>query len=136
MKTEPIESSSAYTVFDDREFPLVIISFTGNKPTEDNFNEYLDKTFHLYDRQEDLVLIFDATHARVPGYKYQKMQADWLKQHEALMKKNCRGTAYVIANSLVRNVLKAIFALQKQPVPYTIVPNLQEARSWAQNKLG
>jgi len=136
MKTEPIESSSAYTVFDDREFPLVIISFTGNKPTEANFSEYLDKTFHLYDRQENLVLIFDATHARVPGFKYQKMQADWLKQHEALMKKYCRGTAYVIANSLVRNVLKAIFALQKQPVPYTIVSDLREARSWAQNKLG
>lgn len=135
MSTAPIESSSAYTVFDDREFPLVIISFTGNKPTEANFNDYLDKTFRLYDREEDLVLIFDATHAKVPGYKYQKMQADWLKQHESLMKTHCRGTAYVIKNSLVRNVLKAIFALQKQPVPYTIVSNLDEARSWAQDKL-
>lgn len=130
-----MDHTQAYTLFDDREFPVVIIRFTGNKPTEASFRDYLDNTYQLYDRKQELALIFDATHAPLPGYKYQKMQADWLKEHESLMKKHCRGTAYVISNALVRGVLKAIFALQKQPVPYVIVPSLDEAKNWAREQL-
>jgi hypothetical protein len=130
-----MQSTNVYTKFDTQEFPVVVITFTGNEPTDENFRAYLDETYHLYDREEALAIVFDATHAPLPGFKYQKMQADWLKKHESLMKEYCRGTAYVIANSLVRNVLKAIFTLQKQPAPYTIVSNLQEARSWAEDKL-
>jgi hypothetical protein len=130
-----MDHTQAYTLFDERDFPLVIITFTGNKPTEANFKDYLDKTYHLYDRKQDLALIFDATHAPLPGYKYQKMQADWLKKNEGLMKTYCSGTAYVIANALVRNVLKAIFAIQKQPVPFAIFSTLEEASSWARQQL-
>jgi hypothetical protein len=63
------------------------------------------------------------------------MQADWLKKNEGLMKTYCSGTAYVIANTLVRNVLKAIFAIQKQPVPFAIFSTLEEASSWARQQL-
>lgn len=130
-----MDHSLAYTHFDNKEFPLVIISFTGNKPTETNFQEYLDKTYHLYNQKQELALVFDATHATLPGYKYQKMQADWLSENESLMKSYCKGTAYVISNTLVRNILKAIFAIQKQPMPYTVVPRLDEAKRWAKKQL-
>lgn len=128
-------TTNAYTEFDTREFPLVVIGFTGNDPTDENFQAYLDETYHLYDRQEPLAIVFDATHAPLPGFKYQKMQADWLKRHEELMRSYCVGTAYVIPNPLVRGILKAIFAIQKQPVPYEVVSSREEAKSWAQQRL-
>ncbi|MFP4090505.1 MAG: STAS/SEC14 domain-containing protein [Cyclobacteriaceae bacterium] len=124
-----------YVTFDMSLSPVVIITFTGNEPTEENFQAYLDETLHLYDHKEPLSIVFDATQAPLPGLKYQKMQADWLKRHEQLMKNYCRGTAYVIPNALVRGILKAIFALQKQPVPYEIFPRREEGIRWAEDQL-
>ena len=128
-------SNNPYTEFDKHDFPLVVITFTGNEPTDENFRAYLDETYHLYDEKKTLAIVFDATQAPLPGFKYQKMQADWLKSHRKLMETYCRGTAYVIPNALVRGILKAIFALQKQPVPYEVFSTQEEARSWAQQQL-
>jgi len=130
---KPLEK--AYTTFDTSNFPLVIIAFTGNEATEANFSDYLTKTHQLYDAKEDLAIIFDATHATLPGFKYQKMQADWLKENEALMKNYCQGTAYIIPNLLVRGILKAIFAIQKQPVPYQVFSDYAQAEHWARQQL-
>jgi hypothetical protein len=41
----------------------------------------------------------------------------------------------VISNALIRNVLKAIFALQKQPVPYTICGERAKAEKWLREQL-
>jgi hypothetical protein len=124
-----------YVEFDMSLAPVILITFTGNEPTEENFRAYLDETYHLYDQQEALSLVFDATKAPLPGFKYQKMQAEWLKNHEQLMKNYCQGTAYVIPNKLVRGILKAIFALQKQPVPYEIFAEKEEAIRWAEEQM-
>lgn len=125
----------AYAHFDTSRFPLVLITFTGNQPTEKNFTAYLDQNLHLYNAAEELALVFDARQAVLPSYKFQKMQAEWLKEHEGLMKKYCRGTAYVIPNLLVRGILKAIFAIQKQPSPYMVSSTLPEAETWALEQL-
>ncbi|MEM0994286.1 MAG: STAS/SEC14 domain-containing protein [Bacteroidota bacterium] len=119
-----------YATIDSSGFPKVIISFKGNKADDANFTTYLEKTKALYDKKQKLSITFDATHATIPALKYQKQQADWLKDNRALMEDYCKGTAYVIPNPIIRNVLKAIFALQKQPVPYKTVSSLDEAAAW------
>lgn len=43
------------------------------------------------------------------------------------MKNYCVGTAYVIPNLIIQNVLKAIFKFQKQPVPYIVCNEISEA---------
>ncbi|HKK79816.1 MAG TPA: hypothetical protein VJ933_09310, partial [Phaeodactylibacter sp.] len=120
----------AYANFDHKEFPVVTVRFTGAAADEANFQAYLDELHHAYERATPFAYLFDATDAALPGFKYQKMQADWLKENEAMMKEYCRGTAYVIANPLVRTVLKGIFALQQQPVPYYITGSQEEAKAW------
>jgi len=45
------------------------------------------------------------------------------------------GTAYVIPTAVLRGVLRAVFALQDQPSPYTIVGSMDEARAWVQGQL-
>ncbi|SNS25419.1 hypothetical protein SAMN06295967_10633 [Belliella buryatensis] len=120
----------AYALVDNSEFPLVMISFTGNKSTDENFQAYLASTKAVYRHERKLAIIFDATFAGVPSIKHQKMQANWLKENEPLMQQYCIATAYVIPNMAVRTVLKFIFALQKQPVPYQIFEKQQDARHW------
>ena len=124
-----------YATIDESAFPLVTIRFTGAKSNDQNFQAYLQETKACYRHQKPLAIIFDATEATLPSLSHQKMQAQWLKDNENLMKSYCLGTAYVIPNGAVRAVLKMILSFQKQPVPYQVVKTRKEAQEWIQ-KLG
>ena len=115
-------------------FPIVEVTFTGEKANHENFSQYLTELKEVYSAEENLAIIFDAKNAVLPGVAFQKMQADWLKENDQLMKEYCVGTAYVISNVIIRNVLKAIFKFQKQPVPYFVCSSLKEADNWVNNQ--
>lgn len=124
-----------YAEIDSSEFPIVEVVFTGEAVNAENFTMYLDELKQSYEREQPIVIVFDATKAVFPGMSYQKMQAQWLKENEQLMKNYCRGTAYVIPNLIIRNVLNAIFTFQKQPVPYRVCSNYMEAITCVKNQM-
>ena len=124
-----------YAQIDSSEFPLIKVVFTGEAANAENFSMYLDELKKNYESEEPIAIVFDATKAVFPGMTYQKMQAQWLKDNEQLMKSFCRGTAYVIPNPIIRNVLNAIFTFQKQPVPYKVCSNYTEAITWVKNQM-
>jgi len=119
-----------YAIIDELGFPLVRITFTGNKSTDDNFQIYLDQTKACYRHGKKLAMIFDASRATIPALSHQKMQANWLKENNNLMQEYCLGTAYVIPNTAIRGILKLIFSFQTQPVPYKIFQTYEEASTW------
>ncbi|WP_448520586.1 STAS/SEC14 domain-containing protein [Rhodoflexus sp.] len=125
-----------YAEIDRSGFPIVKVVFTGESAQADNFPHYLEEVRQSYDNKTPLAIIFDAGKASLPGLTYQKMQAKWLKDNHNLMTTFCRGTAYVIPNPIVRNVLQAIFTIQPQPVPYLVCSTYQEAEAWAHQQLG
>jgi hypothetical protein len=124
-----------YALIKTDKFPIIVVKFTGHKATDDNFIQYLDELKELYAKKETLAIIFDATNAVFPSLKYQKMQGDWLKDNEKMMKDYCVGTSYVITNAIIRGVLKTIFKFQKQPVPHHICGSLDEANDWVIQKI-
>ncbi len=124
-----------YAEIDRSEFPIVKVVFTGEAAQEDNFPLYLEEVMQSYDGKTTLAIIFDASKAVFPGIAYQKMQAKWLKENQQLMKNFCKGTAYIIPNIIIRNVLQAIFAFQTQPAPYLVCSSYQEAESWVKKQL-
>lgn len=119
-----------YAIVDNTNFPIIEVTFTGENATDDNFTLFLEEVKKSYDNQNKIALIFDATHAIVPAYKYQKMQADWLKDNSQMIKEFCAGTAYIIPNIIIRTVLKAIFTLQNQPAPYVVSSTFKEGEDW------
>lgn len=119
-----------YAIIDESRFPLVRITFTGNKSTDQNFQTYLDQTKACYRHGKKLAMIFDASSATIPALSHQKMQANWLKENKNLMQEYCLGTAYVIPNAAIRGILKLIFSFQTQPVPYKIFQTYEEASTW------
>ena len=123
-----------YAEVNDDQFPILKVTFTGEESTDENFQAYLDAVKDSY-RSEKMGIIFDATNAALPSMKHQKMQADWLKVNESLMKNYCVGTAYVIPSVIVRTILKAIFAFQTQPVPYLVVKTVEDGEEWIRTKL-
>jgi hypothetical protein len=119
-----------YATIDESEFPLIRIRFTGEKSTDENFQLYLAQTRNCYRHKKKLAIIFDAREAGIPALSHQRMQADWLRENRGLMQDYCQGTAYVIPNKVIRAVLRVIFSLQKQPVPYKIFEKEAEAEKW------
>lgn len=119
-----------YATIDESEFPLIRIRFTGEKSTDENFQRYLAQTRDCYRHKKKLAIIFDAREAGIPALSHQRMQADWLRENRGLMQDYCQGTAYVIPNKVIRAVLRVIFSLQKQPVPYKIFEKESEAEKW------
>ncbi len=124
-----------FATFDRSGFPIIIVTFTGEKENPDNFQHYLDGLLQNYDRKEPFVLVFDATHAPTPNPTYQQKQAKWMKAHEDLIKTYCRGVAYVMPNLLLRNVLKLIFGIQKNPVPFKVFGDLESGINWAEEAM-
>ncbi|WP_026302730.1 hypothetical protein [Psychroflexus tropicus] len=127
--------SSSYALVDQTSFPLITVTFTGEKSTNANFKAYLKELDDCYFTQQQLAIIFDATKAAVPKLSHQKQQAKWLKDNHDLMKQYCKGTAYVIPNKTMHWVLKMIFLFQKQPVPYEIFESYKDAQIWTWNQL-
>jgi len=126
--------SVAYYELDRSAWPVVTVTFD-DPPTDDAFEDYLSDLEALYDEEEPFALIFDARTASYLPSRYRQWQADWISDNEAMIEQYLAGTAYVIPTAVLRGVLRAVFALQDQPSPYTIVGSMDEARSWVEEQL-
>lgn len=124
-----------YAYFDRKNFPLVVVDFTGAKETPENFEQYLLELKKNYDYEQSFSLVFDAHQAPVPQISYQKLQAEWMTAHSYLIRKYCLGVAYVMPNTFLRMVLKFIFSLQKSPAPFRVFGNKKAGFEWAKERL-
>jgi hypothetical protein len=123
----------SYATVDSSSKPIITVTFTGEKSTDENFQQYLDELESCYDDRQQLAIMFDASKAVIPKLSHQRKQALWLSQHWKLMKNYCLGTAYVIPSTAIRTVLKMIFSFQNQPVPYKVFSNIEEAENWIED---
>lgn len=125
-----------YAEFDRSDYPLINITFTGEKPTDENFQAYLEGSYQNYEHREPIALVFDATNAAIPGLRYQKQQADWMREHDELIRTYCLGIAYVVPNPLIRQVMRAIFKLQQNATAFKVFAEREAGVAWAQERLG
>lgn len=98
-----------YAIVDQNQKPIVNVTFTGEKSTDENFQKYLEDLATCYDDRKSIAIIFDASHAVIPKLSLQRKQALWISQHWKLIQTYCKGTAYVIPNLAIRAVLNVIF---------------------------
>jgi hypothetical protein len=124
-----------YAVIDNSAFPIVKVSFTGEKSTDLNFHHYLKALKECYSHQQPLAIIFEATKAVIPKISHQKQQANWIKENWTLIQNQCQGTAYIIPSLIIQIALKSILLLQKQPVPYKVFSNEKEGKDWLKSLL-
>lgn len=124
-----------YAEFDRNNYPLIKITFTGVEATNHNFQIYLEELLKNYDKKEKIVILFDATIARFPPIKYQKQQAQWMKENKSLVEAFCMGVAYTIPNKAIRTALSLIFKLQKQPVPFKVFADNNRSYGWLSQRL-
>jgi len=119
---------------DDTTFPLLRVRF-GPEWTQQQFDDYLGWYLARLRRRQWLAIVFDATQARAPSAVERRQQADFLREHEALLKLHCVGAAFVISSTVIRGALTAIFWIQPPVFEYTVVPTVAEGTSWARQRL-
>jgi len=124
-----------YAVIDNSAFPIVKVSFTGEKSTDLNFHHYLKALKECYSHQQPIAIIFEATKAVIPKFSHQNQQANWIKENWTLIQNQCQGTAYIIPSLIIQIALKSILLLQKQPVPYKVFSIEKDGEDWLKSLL-
>lgn len=120
--------------FDDTQWPLVIVTFEGVS-TEPEFDDYLRRMSGYLARKETIATVLDATRAGPTPPTQRRKQAEWMRENEAVLRRQSAGTAFVISSAVVRGVLTAILWLQPIPQEHVVVATRAEGIRWAREQL-
>ena len=120
-----------YAYFDRTMPHKIIVALTGEAENQENFQTYLDGLAQNFELSH-YVLVIDVTHAPIPKMSYQRLQAQWMKANFNTIQEKCLAVSYIIPNPVLRNVLKFIFSLQRNPARYQVFDTLEEGERWAE----
>ncbi len=121
-------------VFDRAEFPLVTVRYRGAQ-TLPEFEDYLKALAELYQEGRPFALVCDSRGAEPSPALHRRMQADFIAQHERLIRSLNVGTAFVIESMVLRGGLTAILWMQPLPCPHFVCGDIESARRWARARL-
>ncbi|HEU4404153.1 MAG TPA: STAS/SEC14 domain-containing protein [Polyangiaceae bacterium] len=133
MATSTDAAKQGAITIDTSGWPLVRITFLG-EASDEAFQRYLDEYAALIKRGL-YVTIYDARASRNTKAKNRRLQAEWLRKHDAIVRRNCLGVAFCVSSPLIRGAITAVFWLQPPPMPYFITESIAEAEAWAREKM-
>lgn len=119
---------------DDSARPLLVLRF-GADWGSDEFQRYLDWYRSQLARKQRFAAVFDATRARAPSAVERRLQAEFIRDTEPMMRAHCAGLAFAISSPIIRGALTAIFWVQPPVYTHTVVPTVSEATAWARQRL-
>ncbi|MCY1079548.1 hypothetical protein [Archangium lansingense] len=124
----------ASITFDDSLWPLLISRFQG-VVSDTQYEEYLSRGLAYLRRGDLYVSVLDMGVLVVPTVVQRQRQAEWLLEHEALMREQLLGCALVITSPFLRLALSAILHFRPLPNPYVVVQDVAEGLRWAATRL-
>lgn len=121
--------------FDDSEWPLLTIRFSGS-PTDEEYEAYLNKYETYLERPERYGLVV-VTEPNTPMTKprHAKMQATWIRDNYDRLAAKCVGISFVMPGPMMRGVIKAILAMQSMPMEHSVYSKELDSREWVKGKL-
>ena len=120
--------------FETESDPIIWVQFAG-PVSEREFDIYLETMTRYVSREAPSLFLYDALKSEVPTATQRQKQAAWLERYEGALRRNSKGTAFVIGNPLIRGALTAIFWIRPTPVPYIVASTRAEAERWARGVL-
>ena len=119
---------------DDRLWPLVIFRFRF-RPSMDELERYLARQEDMLARKQPMISLVQAEQAKLWETPVLRRQAEWIKEHEALLRQYSLGVAMVMQSPIVRGMLKAILWIQPMPQPYTVCSSVEEGLRWLRERV-
>ncbi len=121
-------------VLDEKLWPLLVLQPRGT-PLPWELEGQLEALSARLQRRERFVCVVDARQSEAASPEHRHRYAEWLKQHEPLLREYSLGCAFVVTSPAVRLSLHVIFALRPLTVPHTQVPGQEAGLGWAADRL-
>jgi len=121
-------------VLEEKLWPLLVLRLRGS-PLPWELERDLDALSLRLHRREKSVCVVDARHGEAASPELRHRYAEWLKQHEPLIREHSLGCAFVLTSPAVRLSLHVILALRPLPIPHTLAPTLEAGLEWAADRL-
>jgi len=128
------------TPFAILDFGQVQVQIQVRPITADGLRTYLSgETLRIKERvaQRDAVaprkavVIVDGSVSLMPPSDARKLQAEWFRDNQDLLRLVMHRMGFVLPNPLLRGFMSAVFFLAAPPVPMVTHRSLQEALDWA-----
>ena len=115
--------------------PLFVATATGAVTDEEYSAQLVEWTERIIEPGRPYAFVFDATGIRNVSRAQRKLQADWINDHRAAIKRLNRGCGFAFNCAVTRGLLKAVHWLSPPPYPYAIFATRDEALAWCLKQL-
>jgi hypothetical protein len=124
----PIELSTARA-------PLFITTASGVLSDSEYVAHLEDCTKRILDANQIYAYVYDGTRIEKMTAHQRKLQADWIKAHEATIRRLNKGCGFAFDSIITRGLLTAVHWLTPPPYPYVVVATREAAIEWCLQKL-
>jgi len=80
---------------------------------------------------DKVIVIVDASVSLLPPPDARRVQAEWMRANQELLRKVTRAVGFVFPNPWIQGCVGTIFALMPLPIPMTSHGTLEQALDWA-----
>lgn len=125
----PGEVVSPITV-DGRLWPLLVVKL-GRSGTLQELETYLAERTRYLERCEPHVCIVDAREVHMPAACLRQRYTDWLREHEAPLRRWTLGSAYICQTPAVQMMMSVMRHFARMTMPFVVTPTMPPAAAWA-----
>ena len=115
-----------FVTFDEVEYPIVKVNFTGVVRSDNDFSQFTDKWLELYERNVNFTFIFDTRNMGIMGPKYCFKMASFIKELKKRQIQYLEKSIIIVSNRYIRFLLWLIFKIQKPVAPVYITDISQD----------
>jgi ribosomal protein S15P/S13E len=127
-------AASGSITFDDSLWPLLVAKFEG-EPTLQQQEEYFSRLLAYLRRDEKSVGILETSQVRMMTAEHRRRLAEFLKEHDALMRRQLLGCAAVITSPVMQLASSVILYFKPPGFPLITTTTLPEAARWTARRL-
>ncbi|HYO73481.1 MAG TPA: hypothetical protein VEU33_46195 [Archangium sp.] len=125
----PSDVASPITL-DGRLWPLLVVKL-GRGGTLQELETYLAERAAYLARHEPHVCIVDAREVHMPAACLRQRYSEWLREHEAPLRRWTLGTAYIAQTPTVQMMVSVMRHVARMTMPFVVTTTMPPAAAWA-----
>lgn len=125
----PGDAASPVTV-DGRLWPLLVVKL-GRSGTMQDLEKYLAERTAYLERCEPHVCIVDAREVHMPPACLRQRYTEWLREHEAPLRRWTLGSAYICQTPAVQMMVSVMRHFARMTMPFVVTGTMPPAAAWA-----
>ena len=103
-----------FVTFDETDYPIVKVNFTGVVRNDDDFSKFTNKWLELYERNQKFTFIFDTRNMGLMGPKYCFKMASFIKELKKQQIQYLEKSIIIVSNRYIRFLLWLILKYKNQ----------------------